>query len=55
MKRDMELVRKLLFHLEARSSMKAQLTFPVEATMMSLFGTTSCCLRRQNLSTLNQN
>jgi Hypothetical protein (DUF2513) len=30
MKRDMELVRKILFHLEARTSMKAELTFPIE-------------------------
>jgi hypothetical protein len=26
----MELIRKLLFHLEARASMKAELSFPIE-------------------------
>ena len=30
MKRDMELVRKLLFHLESRTSMKAELTLPID-------------------------
>lgn len=30
MERDMELVRKLLFHLESRKSMKAQLSFPID-------------------------
>jgi Hypothetical protein (DUF2513) len=30
MKRDMELVRKLLFHLEERNSVKAQLTFTID-------------------------
>ena len=30
MKRDMELVRKLLFHLESSKSIKAQLSFPID-------------------------
>jgi len=29
MKRDMQLIRKILFHLEARTSMKAALTYPI--------------------------